>query len=76
MIGTEELQKQVHDYQSRCRDRHEKPTYKGLAFVLGVSASTIRNVVDGTFNGHRYTEHPHSTRCVCNDDFGTVRALF
>jgi hypothetical protein len=76
MIGTKELQKRVLRYRNSCRDRHTEPTYTGLAFILGISGKTIRNVVNGTYNGHRYTEHPHSTRCICNDDFETIRTLF
>ncbi len=76
MIGTEELQKRVYRYRNCCRDRHTEPTYIGLAFILGISGKTIRNVVNGTYNGHRYTEHPHSTRCIDNNDFETVRAVF
>lgn len=76
MIRTEELQKRVSIYRDWCLDRQKEPSYMGLGFVLGVSGQTIRNVVTGTFNGHRYTEKPHSTRCIDNHDFGIIRALF
>ena len=76
MIGTEELQKRVAGYMQGCLDRQKEPTYTGLAFILGVSGQTISNVVTGTFNGHRYTDKPHTTRCIDNDDFDIIRALF
>lgn len=76
MIDTSILQIQVQRYQTRCRENGSRPTYKGLALLLGVSGRTVANVVHGYFNGHEYTDKPHATRCIDNGDFDLIKGLF
>lgn len=76
MIQTRELEKTVSRYRQNCRYRHIEPSYIGLGRCLGCSGTTISNVIHGKFNGHSYTERPHSTRCIDNNDFELIRELF
>jgi len=76
MIDTTTLINKVNGYTERCKQRNRKPSYKGLGYVLGISPMTVSNVVNGTFNGHRYTSKPHITRCIDNKDFEILIALF
>lgn len=76
MIDTTTLQIQVNGYLEQCRTTNHKPTYTGIAFVLGISGRTIANVVHGHFNGHEYTDKPHCTRCIDNNDFEVIKGLF
>ncbi len=76
MIDSRELEKRVSRYRQNCRDRHKEPSYIGLGFARGCSGMTISNVVNGTFNGHLYTERPHSKRIINNADFELIRQLF
>lgn len=77
MINSTELQNKVVCYQKKCNDRQKSPTYLGLSTVLGVAPQTIANVVHGQYNnGHFYTERPHTTRCIDNDDFEVIRSVF
>lgn len=76
MIDTTTLRIKVNGYLERCRTTNHKPTYNGIAIVLGISGRTIANVVHGQFNGHEYTDKPHITRCIDNDDFELIKGLF
>ena len=77
MINTTELQNGVQIYLERCRTENRKPSYTGLALMIGTSSQTISNVVHGTFNGgHEYTATPHPNRCIDNNDFELVQGLF
>lgn len=76
MISSTTLQTIVNGYWKSCRDNHCKPTYGGLAELLGISSGTVANVVRGLFNGHAYTVHPHINRCIDNGDFDLIRAIF
>lgn len=76
MIDTTTLIIKVNGYRERCQTSHHKPTYKGIGTVLGISGRTVANVVHGYFNGHRYTDKPHATRCIDNDDFEVIKGLF
>lgn len=77
MIEQMELQDKVGEYVEVCRRSHREPTRKGLGEYLGISGTTIANVVRGYFNGGRkYTEKPHPTRCIDNSDFMIIRELF
>lgn len=76
MIDTITLQVQVDGYKERCKHACCRPTYQGVGKVLGISSSTISNVIHGRYNGHEYTDTPHATRCIDNDDFEVVKALF
>ena len=77
MINTEELQKRVAQYGQNCINNQKRPSYLGLAAALGCSAMTVSHIVTGIYkDGHRYTNKPHSTRCVNNSDFDVIRALF
>lgn len=76
MINTLELEKTVSRYRQTCRYRQKAPTFIGLGRCLGCSGMTISNVVNGTFNGHDYTERPAATRCIDNNDFELIRDLF
>ena len=76
MINTKELQNKVQGYKQGCDEHGRQPTYKGLSNVLGVSSRTVSNINRGSFNGHAYTDKPHITRCVSNNDFEVIQALF
>ena len=77
MINTEELQRRVARYGQNCTNNQKRPSYIGLGAVLGCSNTTISHICTGVYkDGHRYTNKPHSTRCVNNSDFGIIRALF
>lgn len=76
MIDTTTLQIKVDGYRESCRTSHHKPTYKGISIILGISDSTVANVVHGYFNGKEYTATPHATRCIDNGDFDLIKGLF
>lgn len=76
MIPTPQLEQEVHIYLNECEQNHRKPTYKGLASLLAVSPKTIGNVVHGLYNGHRYTDTPHATRCIDNSDFELIQGIY
>lgn len=77
MINTTILQNGVQIYRERCRLTNKRPTYSGLALMIGTSSQTISNVVHGNYNGgHEYTDTPHATRCIDNADFELVKGLF
>lgn len=76
MINTTTLITTIREYRQQCQDFHHKPTYKGIAALLGISGRTIANVVQGSYNGRKYGEKPHATRCIDNSDFEVVQGLF
>lgn len=76
MIDTQELTQAVLKYRERCRTANTQPTFKGMASALKVSGQTVANVVHGTFNGRRYTDHEHATRIIRNTDFELLQSLF
>lgn len=76
MIDTRTIQIQVQRYQTQCRENGSRPTYNGLASLLGVSGRTVANVAHGHFNGREYTDKPHTTRCIDNADFGLIQGLY
>lgn len=76
MIDTTTLLLKVNGYKKRCMRAKRQPTYKGVGSLLGISGSTVSNVVNGEFNGRRYTDKPHVSRCIDNKDFETIKALF
>lgn len=76
MIDTLELTQAVRSYRERCRTANRQPTFRGIALDLGVSGQTVANVVHESFNGRRYTEHPHTTRIIDNADFDILQSLF
>ena len=76
MITTIELENKVRTYKDNCTKHNHEPTYNGLSNVLGVSHQTIANVVHGTYNGKQYTDKPHITRCIDNNDFELIKELY
>lgn len=76
MVDSEILQNVTNGYRERCKRTNHRPTYKGLALMIGISDTTISNVVHGLFNGHEYTDKPHATRCIDNNDFEVIQGLF
>lgn len=76
MINTIDLERIINEYKNTCFERDMSPTYKGLALRLGICPLTIRNVNTGLYNGHRYTDNPAATRCICNDDFELIQGLY
>ena len=77
MITTTELKEQVMKYRDFCIERQKEPTYSGLAAIIGTSAPTIRHIYKGEYrNGKTYTNRPHVTRIVRNDDFELIRNLY
>ena len=76
MIDTTTLRILVNGYLEQCRTSNHKPTYKGMAIVLGISGRTISNVAHGTYNGHLYSDTPHITRCIDNNDFELIKGIY
>lgn len=76
MIDTTTLRILVNGYLEQCRTSNHKPTYKGMAIVLGISGRTISNVAHGTYNGHLYSDTPHCTRCIDNNDFELIKGIY
>ncbi len=76
MINTELLELKIKMYMLECHNMSSRPTYKGIGKILGISESTISNVVHGFFNGHPYTSKPHVNRCINNQDFKIIRNIF
>jgi len=73
MYDHENLVNVIDDYMEICQG---KPTKKGLSRALGISETTVFNVLNGRFNGFTYTPKPHINRAIDNADFGLVRSLF
>ena len=76
MIDTDLVNSKTQVYWTFCIQTDKRPTYKGLAEILGVSESTICNVVHVFFNGHPYTDKPHVMRCIDNSNFETIKQIF
>jgi len=76
MIDTKTLETEIQGYNETCRRTNHRPTYKGLATLIGISDTTISNVIHGHFNGNEYTNTPHKTRCIKNADFEIIRSIF
>lgn len=76
MIDKELVNLKTKLYWIFCLKKDKKPTYRGLAHALGVSESTISNVVHGFFNGHKYTNTPHIRRCIDNSNFEIIKHIF
>ena len=76
MYDSTTLTTMVNGYIKQCEVMKSKPTFKGMGNWLGVSGMTISNVVHGAFNGKQYTEHPHTTRIIDNNDFQILQRLF
>lgn len=77
MINTTVLQRVVNEYDKKCFERNRKPSYHGLGNELGITGQTIRNIVTGIYKDNKpYTDKPHITRCIDNDDFCIIRDLF
>ena len=76
MIDTTTLTEQVQRYQIRCRENGSRPTYNGLASLLGVSGRTVANVAHGQYNGTAYGDKPQYNRCVNNADFWLIQGLY
>lgn len=74
MYNSETLQGAVADYMYHCKGR---PTMSGLASWLSTSASTISHVVHGYYGiGLPYTNQPHVSRIISNQDFPLIRSIF
>lgn len=76
LIDAEELNTTLDSYLAWCKLNHKAPQKKRFANILGVSVGTINNVVKGEFNGHKYTNKPHITRCISNDNFDYIQHTF
>ncbi len=76
MISTDKLEQLTVEYLKNCNRQQAQPTFRGLGEVLSVSGQTIANVVHGKFNGHDYTDAPHTTRIIDNKDFNIIRDIF
>jgi len=73
MYSTSKLNEIIDDYMNVCKC---KPTKKGLAIALGISSTTIFNVIRGYYNHIPYGMQPSPTRIIDNSDFGIIRSLF
>lgn len=73
MITRKELSNLLKKYMIACNNA---PTRNGLGIFLGVSGQTIRNAINGTFNGFLYTDKPHKSRAFSNDSFELIKMLF
>lgn len=77
MINTATLEQIVNEYNRECRRSDREPSYIGLGTALGISGQTIRHIVRGLYKEDKpYTNKPHPTRCIDNQDFNIIRALF
>lgn len=74
MYDSKTLREAIEDYIYHCGNN--PPTRAGLADWLSISATTVSNVVNGSFNGLPYTDKPHIRRIIANSDFGLIRSLF
>lgn len=73
MYSTDKLNEIIDDYMNVCKC---KPTKKGLAIALGISSTTIFNVIRGYYNNIPYGVQPGPTRIIDNTDFEIIRGLF
>lgn len=73
MYDHEQLTNKIDDYMESCQG---KPTKRGLSSWLGISDTTVYNVLNGRFNGFIYTRKPHINRAIDNPDFGLIRSIF
>ena len=77
MINTTKIHDTVKQYEERCYRKHKAPTYYGLSKELGISKGTISNVVRGVYaDGKPYTNKPHISRCIDNEDFKIIQRLY
>lgn len=77
MINTTKVQQIVSEYSKKCFLQNRTPTYRGLAEELGITGQTVRHIVTGVYkDGRTYTNKPHTTRCIDNEDFDIIRHLY
>ena len=77
MIDSEYLASKTNYYLEQCQEHNKAPTYYGYGTCLGISGNTIRHIVNGHYkNGKPYTDTPHITRCIDNNDFNIIKSVF
>lgn len=77
MYDVKELRTMLQDYSEICANDNTKPTKGGLSKFLGISISTLFNVLRGEYNGGiPYGEKPSYTRCISNSGFTLIRSFF
>lgn len=77
MINSESVARICTEYVECCIQNGEHPTFSGMGKRLGVSGNTIRHIVTGFYKWNQaYTDKPHASRCVRNDDFIVIRSVF
>lgn len=77
MLNTIELQELVNKYDQDCFRHNKTPSFEGLGRALGITGRTVNNIVKGIYkDGKPYTNKPHITRCIDNNDFEIIRELF
>lgn len=64
----------IEQYFGKCRTIGMLPTKEGLAKELQTTAKTLKHVCKGYYNTtNPYTDKPHATRCIDNDDFEVIK---
>lgn len=77
MIDTGVLIDKTSSYVFYCEEYNKAPTYFGYGNCLGISGNTIRHIVKGYYkDGKPYTDTPHITRCIDNNDFSIIKSVF
>lgn len=77
MIETNKIISITNDYIEYCQEQNKAPTFSGCGSCLGVSDNTIRHIVKGYYkDGKPYTNKPHPTRRISNNDFYLIKKVF
>lgn len=77
MIESAQLEHKAVLYREKCKETNKNPTFAGFGRSLNISKSTVSRVVHGYYkHGKAYGKREHCTRCIANNDFETVQALF
>lgn len=64
----------IEHYFMTCRTTGRLPTKEGLARRLETTAKTLKHVCKGYYNTtNPYTDKPHVTRCIDNNDFEVIK---
>ena len=64
----------IEHYFMTCRTTGRLPTKEGLARRLETTVKTLEHVCKGYYNTtNPYTDKPHVTRCIDNNDFEVIK---
>lgn len=77
MIDRLTIEKIINEYKQELRLQDKQPTYESLAEALNISDVTVSHIVKGFYKFNKpYTNKPHCTRCIDNNDFDLITELF